>query len=115
MGPALRAAFEQELSAARSAASAKDWAKAWTCMERAHVLGQRSTRTHVYAHARMLQFAWRRRDIREFAGQLTRIAGASLLSWIWIPEGNTGGARVSAFRRMPIPADLGRILDEDRT
>jgi hypothetical protein len=62
----------------------------------------------------MLQFAWRRRDAREIAGQLTRIAGAALLSRIWIPEGNTGGARVSAFRRMPIPADLGRLIDEDR-
>ncbi len=115
MRPALRAAFEQELSVAQSAIAVEEWATAWTCMERAHVLGQRSTRTHVRAHVRMLRFAWRRRDVREIAGQLTRIAGASLLTWIWIPEGNTGGARVSAFRRMPIPADLGRMLDEDRT
>jgi hypothetical protein len=115
MGPALRAAFEQEQSVAQGAIAAGDWAKAWNCLERAHVLGQRSTRAHVRAHARMLQFAWRRRDLREIAGQLTRIAGASVLTWIWIPEGNTGGARVSAFRRMPIPADLGRILEEDRS
>ena len=114
MGPALRAAYEQELSAARSAFAARDWAKSWTSLERAHVLGQRSTRAHVRAHARMLQFAWRRRDLREIAGQLTRILGATLLSWIWIPEGNTGGSRVSAFRRMPIAPDLGRMLDEDR-
>lgn len=114
MGPELRAAFERELSVAQSAIAGEDSARAWTCMERAHVLGQRGTRTHVRAHTRMLQFAWRRRDVREIIGQLTRIAGASLLTWIWIPEGNTGGARVSAFRRMPIPADLGRILDEDR-
>jgi hypothetical protein len=26
----------------------------------------------------------------------------------WLPEGNTGGTSVSAFRRMPIPPDLQR-------
>jgi hypothetical protein len=33
-----------------------------------------------------------------------------LFSRIWVPAGNTGGANVSALRRMPVPPDLERIL-----
>jgi hypothetical protein len=35
---------------------------------------------------------------------------AALFSRIWVPEGNTGGANVSAIQPMPIPADLRDLL-----
>jgi hypothetical protein len=109
----VREAFEAELKTAREAAAAGDERAAWSRLERAHILGQRSTRAHVRAHVQMLRLAWQRKDSREIFGQLTRIAGASLFSRIWIPEGNTGGSNVSAFRSMPVPKDLRRLLDTE--
>lgn len=85
--------------------------EAFTHFERAHILGQRRTRMHMRAHAAMLRVGWRRRDHREVLGQLSRIVAAALFSRIWIPEGNTGGAYVSALKPMPIPDDLKRILE----
>jgi hypothetical protein len=85
--------------------------EAFARFERAHILGQRSTRMHMRAHAAMLKLGWRRRDHREVIGQLSRIVAAALFSRIWIPEGNTGGANVSALKPMPIPDDLKRILE----
>jgi hypothetical protein len=61
----------------------------------------------------MLGVGVARRDFREVAGQLSRMLAALLFSRIWVPVGNTGGANVSAFSRMPIPADLQAILDDD--
>ncbi|MGB5104638.1 MAG: DUF3703 domain-containing protein, partial [Steroidobacteraceae bacterium] len=83
-------------------------------LERAHILGQRSTRLHVRSHVGMLGVGWRRRDAREVSGQLARIVAAALFSRLWVPVGNTGGANVSAMRSMPVPADLRAILDSDR-
>jgi hypothetical protein len=111
----LREAFKAELKAAHEAAAANDARTAWSRLERAHILGQRSTRAHVRAHLEMLRFALRHRDSREIFGQITRIIGASFFSRIWIPDGNTGGSNVSAFRSMPIPEDLERLLDGNRT
>ena len=84
-------------------------------LERAHVLGQASTREHVRVHWHMLRWGWHRRDAREVLGQLLRIVGAaSKTAFGLVPAGNTGGANVSAFRRMPVPADLEAILREAR-
>jgi hypothetical protein len=114
MGTRLRQAFESELRAASEAAAAGDEQAAWVRLERAHILGQRSTRAHVRSHLAMLRMGWRGRDVHEIIGQLTRILGASLLSRIWIPEGNTGRSNVSAFRSMSIPPDLQRLLETNR-
>jgi hypothetical protein len=110
----LREAFEAELEAARVAVAATDSVTAWARLERAHILGQRSTRAHVLAHVEMLRFAWVCKNSREIVGQLVRIIGASLLSRIWVPEGNTGGSNVSAFRSMALPQDLQQLFDAQR-
>jgi hypothetical protein len=109
--PALRTAYEEELLAARRDLAGGDWSSAFSRLERAHVLGQRSTRAHVRAHWAMLRIGWHRRDTREVLGQISRLLGALLFSRIWVPVGNTGGANVSAFATMPIPEDLRRLLD----
>jgi hypothetical protein len=62
----------------------------------------------------MLAIAWQRRDLREIAGQLSRIVAAALFSLLWVLVGNTGGANVSAMRPMPVPPDLQAILDADQ-
>jgi hypothetical protein len=88
---------------------------AFTHLERAHVLGQWHVGPHVLAHLGMLRIGWRRRDLREIVGQLLRIPGGAIGSAMGrVPRGNTGGARVSAFREMPIPPDLRDLLQLDQ-
>lgn len=104
--------FRRELEAGYASLESGDFTEAFRLFERAHILGQRSPRLHVRAHAAMLKVAWLRRDSKELIGQLTRIVAAALFSRIWVPEGNTGGVNVSALKRMPVPDDLKRILEQ---
>ncbi len=107
----MRAHFvELELAAARAHVS--DPARAFAHLERAHILSQPHTRLHMRTHRAMLAWAWRQRDAREIFGQCTRLVAALIFSRLWIPLGNTGGARVSAIEPMPIAEDLRRILDQ---
>lgn len=63
----------------------------------------------------MLRWAVRRRRWREVAGQLLRLLGAATATAFGlVPVGNTGGANVSAFKRMPIPPDLQAEIDAAR-
>lgn len=100
----IRPAVDRELDAAlRAQASAVQFRH----LERAHVLGQASTREHVRVHWRMLRWALRERDAREAVGQLLRIVGAASKTALgWVPAGNTGGANLSPFRRLPVAPDL---------
>lgn len=105
--PERRAAYAVEAKAAREALAARDLDAAFARLERAHILGQPWAGAHSWTHWMMLRVAWRRRGPREVAGQLMRLAGGGVFSWLgWAPAGNTGGADVSAFRPMPYPADL---------
>jgi Protein of unknown function (DUF3703) len=80
-------------------------------LERAHILGQPSTTEHVRIHGRMLVWAVRNGDSREFIGQVIRIAGAATKTIFGlVPTGNTGGANVSPVKPMPVPPDLEAIL-----
>jgi hypothetical protein len=82
-------------------------------LELAHVIGQAITIEHTRVHWLMLKFGWKKRDWREIFGQLFRIVGASTKTPFGIyPTGNTGGAKVSPFKPMPIPEDLKKILSE---
>jgi hypothetical protein len=110
MRPALRQAIEAEFRQARLAEAGGRAGEAFAHFERAHILSQRFTWLHVRSHLGMWAWAWRHRQPRELFGQTTRILAAALFSKIWVPEGNTGGANVSALRTMPIPADLRDIL-----
>ena len=88
---------------------------AFTHLERAHVLGQESTREHVRVHWRMLRWALARRDTRETFGQAFRLVGAATKTFIGlVPAGNTGGANVSAVRPMPLDPELAAIIDRAR-
>ena len=84
-------------------------------LERAHVLGQASTREHVRVHWRMLRWALRHGDAREAIGQLPRIVGAATKTFIgFVPMGNTGGANVNAVRPMPVDPELAAIIERAR-
>jgi hypothetical protein len=78
--------------------------------ERAHVLAQRMTGRHTFIHWRMLVAGLGRGDVREIAGQLPRIVASILFSRLWVPRGNSGRSRVSAFKPMPVPADLRHLV-----
>ena len=96
-------------------AAARDPVRGFSHLERAHILGQASTREHVRVHWRMLTWALRHRDAREFFGQVFRITGAASKTFIgMVPTGNTGGANVSPFQPMPIDPELGAIIERAR-
>jgi hypothetical protein len=106
----IRPYVDAELRAARAAGPA-----AFAHLERAHVLGQASTREHVRVHWHMLRYAVQRRDLRAFAGQSLRLAGAATKTFLGlVPVGNTGGTDVSAFERMPIDPELAAIIENAR-
>ncbi|HEY6123460.1 MAG TPA: DUF3703 domain-containing protein [Steroidobacteraceae bacterium] len=96
-------------------AAEQDAAREFAHLERAHVLGQASTREHVRVHWRMLKWAWRHRDAREWFGQVFRILGAATKTFIGlVPAGNTGGANVSPVRPMPLDPELAAIIARAR-
>jgi hypothetical protein len=80
--------------------------KAWAALEAAHIVGQRHTRLHVRSHIEMLKLAWQVGDRSEIVGQIARITGAAVVTWAWVPDGNTGRASMSAFASAPVPDDL---------
>ena len=82
-----------------------DFETAFRHLERAHVLAQRMTGRHTFIHWRMLVAGLRRGDVREVVGQVPRIVASILFSRLWVPRGNSGRARVSAFKPMPVPAN----------
>jgi hypothetical protein len=59
-----------------------------------------------------LRAGWQLGDVREVLGQLPRILAALLFSRLWVPLGNSGRARVSAFKPMPLSEELRRLLDQ---
>jgi Protein of unknown function (DUF3703) len=88
---------------------------AFTHLERAHVLGQASTTHHVRVHWRMLLWGVQQRNAKECLGQLFRIIGAATKTVFgWIPHGNTGGANVSPFKPMAVPAELEMRIQQAR-
>jgi hypothetical protein len=108
----LRQAYDVEMTAATEQYNAGNLPLTFSHLERAHILGQSFPIAHARTHWWMLKVGWRRRDIVEIIGQVLRIPGALLFSRIWVPIGNTGGARVPPFQSMPIPEDLQRLLNK---
>jgi hypothetical protein len=109
--PGQREAWEAELSASIATYAAGRAKDAFVHLERAHVLGQRGVMAHTLVHWRMFVHGVRQRDLREVVGQVPRVLAALTKTLLWVPKGNTGGSRVSAFQSMPVPADLRRYVD----
>ena len=111
----LEAALDHELGAYRAARRRCDFGVAWTALERAHILSQADLGRHLRVHALMLELAARTADARELWGQLARLALAPLGTLTGrTPWGNSGRSNVSAFRAMPIPADLRELMSDPR-
>jgi hypothetical protein len=111
----IRPHVSAELELATRAERQGDASLAFSYLERAHVLGQTSTREHVRVHWAMLRWSVRHRNPRELVGQVLRILGAAAGTPVGlVPSGNTGGSKVSAFARLPIPEDLRARIEEAR-
>ncbi len=111
----IRPRVQAELDAASIAEARGHFDTAFGHLERAHVLGQASTREHVRVHWRMFRFALRQGRSGDAFGQAWRLAGAAVLTAPGlVPTGNTGGSNVNGFRRMPVPDDLRLAIEEGR-
>ena len=108
----LQEALHEAFAEGRKALAGHDPDAAYVWLERAHILSQRMPLRHAWSHWLMLRAGWQTRDWREVAGQLPRIFAALLFSSIWVPLGNSGRARVSAFQPMPVSKELRHLLGE---
>ena len=107
----LQKAFGQEMMLAKSMYQEGHYAKSFHHLERAHILGQRNYLPHVSNHFWMFKVAVKKRDIREALGQISRMimSVGSIIGTV--PLGNTGRARISPIKPMPIPSDLQAFFD----
>lgn len=113
MNPKLKKAFSQEISNAKEMIRSDSLVEAFHALERAHILGQKYVIPHTISHFYMLKIAFLRRDLKEILGQLIRIPLGILGSSVGtVPVGNTGGSNVSAFKKMEIPTELKKLLDD---
>lgn len=107
---------EEELTNSIKARSAGDTRQEFVHLERAHVVGQESTYWHVKVHVLMLVWAIRNHSAREALGQVVRIIGAATKTVFGlVPQGNTGGANVSPFKRMPIAPELAALIQKAKS
>lgn len=108
----IKPSVQAELDAAASTESLGHFHTAFEHLKRAHVLAQSATGEHVRVHWRMFRFAVRNRMTGEAFGQAWRIVTAAFFTAFGlVPEGNTGGADVSGFRRMPVPQELRTLIE----
>lgn len=109
----LKARFEHEMKLALEAERREEPGVAFAHLERAHILGQRWLTRHLRAHFHMLRLAMAAHDRHETSGQIQRLVGTPL-AWVigWVPKGNSGGADVSPFQPMPLPADMADDLSD---
>ncbi len=101
----------REMARYRAARRAGNAPSAWQLLERARIIAQPFFGLHLVSHAQMLGFAIAIGDIREAAGQSFRLALVPLGTLTGhLPIGNTGRARIGAFRPMPVPPDLAELI-----
>ncbi len=100
------AAFERSIKKAKDYFDQKDWQACFYQLENAHVLGQKNIGAHTLSHYWMLRVGWEQKNWKEIAGQVLRMAASLIITPIWVPLGNTGGANVKATKPMPLRDEL---------
>ncbi|TGL65937.1 DUF3703 domain-containing protein [Leptospira jelokensis] len=111
MNPIIKEAFEKEMQVARELYFSKKWDKAFTHLEKAHILGQRNAIPHTVNHWWMLKIGIRKKDKKEILGQIIRLAVAGIGSILGrAPIGNTGGSNVGIMTPLPISSDIAQIF-----
>ena len=108
---ALRETLRANRSAAKSARRNGDWTSCWRLLEDSHILSQPWVIPHLQVHASMLVSGYEERDWREVSGQILRLlVGAPASAFKIYPVGNSGRARVSAIKPMPLRPDRAEAL-----
>ena len=111
----LRTFYLDELSLYRLSFLSGNLPQAWHHLERSHILGQSYPLEHTYTHWLMLKFGLRQRNIKEVLGQVLRLLVGGWKSFIGhVPIGNTGGSNVPPLKRMEMPEDIVKILNQYR-
>ena len=109
---AIRTALTDQLTASQTAFDQRDPASGWHHLERAHVLSQPWAMPHIRVHRVMLRRGFKTGDRKEVVGQFVRIIVAGPGSLLGrYPVGNSGRARVSAMKPMPLEEDLAALLE----
>ena len=109
----LKTHFNKELEMAAIFLKKGELQTSWRHLERAHILGQAWPVEHTRAHWKMMQFAFRIKNIKEIVGQIPRLFVGGIKSFVGeIPVGNTGGANVPPLKPMEIPDDLAKIINQ---
>ncbi len=105
------AALRAEYIAYPEALDAENIVLAWQHLERARIVAQPLLVQHLRSHRLKLRKVLHQRDMVEIAGQVIRFLLVSPGNATGrLPAGNSGRARVSAFRPMSVPADLERLV-----
>lgn len=107
--------FLHELEISDRFFKVSDFRSSWYHLERAHILGQPYPHHHTLVHWKMLIFGIQIKDKREIIGQIPRLLVGGVKSFVGvIPVGNTGGTNVPPLKSMEIPAELKRIIEENK-
>jgi hypothetical protein len=113
MNPLIHAAFNTELELAKQLIASGNLERAYTHIERAHVIGQNSVVLHARSHWLFLRLELIRSRPLAAWGQVMRIMLGVLGSALnVVPVGNTGGSDISMFKRLPVAVELQNIIDD---
>lgn len=107
--------FEQlrYASQAPSIHSPSAYESIWELLCAAHIAGQHVFSLHLRTHSAMLSFAWQHKQYAEVSGQLFRLALVFVGHAIQrLPTGNPGRATMNAFKPVPVPPHLQRLISE---
>lgn len=111
MPKGLKPHYHQELNLYKEKLANGHLQEAWRHLERAHILGQPYPYQHTEVHWLMLRFGFMIKDWKEIRGQMLRLFGGGVKSFVGeVPVGNTGGANVPLLLPMEIPEDLKAII-----
>ncbi|MBL4709691.1 MAG: DUF3703 domain-containing protein [Flavobacteriales bacterium] len=103
--------YHTELEKYREECSYGNLSHAWKHLERAHIIGQQYPYAHSYVHWKMLQFGFKIKSGKEIFGQIPRLIGGGVKSFVGkIPVGNPGGANVPPLKSFPIEKELKDIF-----
>lgn len=109
----LKPYFEIEMDNYSTEYSNGDLKRAWSHLERAHIIGQKYPFAHTYIHWKMLVFGFRIKSGKEIIGQIPRLIFGGVKSFVGIiPIGNSGGSGVPPLKPFPIEKELQDIFSK---
>ena len=111
MPASLQPFFKEALQHYAVAMKEKDLHKAWSSLEKAHVIGQMYPYAHSLVHWKMLVFGCRIKSLKEVLGQIPRLLLGGVKSFVGtVPVGNTGGANIPPMKSLPIDPAIQEIF-----